>query len=208
VVEPFVTGSRNVAAKRGLVDASDRFGVFVETLRDPDVWMTTEARELNVESPFRGIYLAADQTVRMSQLYDGPWDGVTLTEGLRALVPRVLMPGKPEMNMGNFFAHELGIAVGFQALTNICITLPFEFVGNFGYVSGVLAFALIGVVWAAFAVSLLTGKRLETHPLVPFFVLTTFNIQASLSQYLVTFRDLPLVTLGAFLVWRFSKRRL
>ena len=146
-----------------------RVRLFQDTIADPSSWFDSD-RPLNFESLFRGIYRTASRATEIAGPLSGPWNGVTLRNGVSALVPRVLAPGKPLMNMGNTFAVELGMVDASNRLQNVAPTIPFEVVANFGWCAGALSFAIIGVVWTSVIAFLISPRRLATHPLMPFFI--------------------------------------
>jgi hypothetical protein len=206
VVEPFVGSSRIAAQRQGLTGTDERVELFREQLSSLEP-TAPDLREINVESPFRGIYVQAQRVSAESSMFDGPWKGQSLRDGYSAVVPRFLDPNKAESNMGNFFARELGeIGSDNGSNTNIAITIPFEFVGNYGYLAGVLSFGLIGLFWSAFVCFLLTEARLATHPLAPLCVAMMLPIESSAGQFINSLKPMPIVLLAAWAVYGLLQR--
>lgn len=206
IVEPFVSQMRIAAQVAKITTPAERvelvkdfmgMGIPIDEVSDVDI---------NIESPFRGIFDYADRIVTDSSLFNGPWNN-TPVEGMSALVPRVLYPDKPDTNMGNFFAHYLGVA-GIDSEMNIGVSIPFEIVGNYGYIPGVLSFGFIGILWTIFCVCLFSEERLATHPLAPLGIIYGMKMEASVQQFFAGFRNLPLVLGAAYLVWLILKKRI
>jgi hypothetical protein len=205
-VEPFVASSRRAARSQQLLTPEERSILFRQQLLNFEL-AAPNWQDINIQSPFRGIY---DQTVKvaaMSTLSSGPWNGQSLRDGYSAVVPRFLDSNKAESNMGNFFAHELGVSTADETKNNIAITIPFEFVGNYGFAAGVGSFGLIGVFWTLFVVSLLSEARLATHPLSPLLVTMMLALESSVGQFVNGLKDLPIALAAAWLVWWFMRRR-
>jgi hypothetical protein len=158
-------------------------------------------RQTNVESPFRGVYRHAAEIASVSTLFTGPWAGKSLRDGYSSVVPRFLDPDKADSNMGNFFAHELGVSSLEDDKNNIAISIPFEIVGNYGFAAGVLSFGVIGVAWTLFVCLLLSEARLATHPLMPFSVLILLTFESSAGQFINGIKDLPITLAAAWFVW-------
>jgi hypothetical protein len=85
--------------------------------------------------------------------------------------------------MGNFFARQLGVSEAPDYLNNVAITMPFEIVGNYGWLAGWLSFAVIGVVWASFVAFVLTVPRMTTHPLTPYLIALGMAVERSVGQF-------------------------
>jgi hypothetical protein len=85
--------------------------------------------------------------------------------------------------MGNLFARELGEAESSNYVQNVAITIPFEVVGNYGWLAGLLSFAIIGVGWASFVAFVLTVPRMTTHPFTPYLVAFVMGIESSVGQF-------------------------
>ena len=207
-VEPFVSYARIQAEIRNVATSQERIELFGEILSEGAYQTNKIFEEINFSSPFRGIYVYANRISERSELIYGPWNGSTFSDGLAALVPRVLLPDKPDMNIGNFFARDLEVSAADNYINNIGVSLPFEFVGNYGYIAGVLSFALIGILWSIFNVVVLSVPRLATHPLSPLIVVFATGMEASLGQFLARFRDFPLVLMTAYVLWRILKKRI
>jgi len=206
IVEPFVRQMRFAAEVIQITTPEERTELFKQALGSGLQLGEFNLREVNIESPFREIYEYAGRIASESSFMSGPWNN-TLSEGLLALVPRAIYPDKPELNMGNFFARELGPDPDNYDY-NIGVSIPFEFVGNYGYLAGILAFGLVGIVWTLFCVWLLSEERLATHPLAPLCIIFSLGLEASIGQFLVRFRDLPIVFGVAYVVWLILKKRI
>ncbi|TAN40747.1 MAG: glycosyltransferase family 2 protein [Nitrospirae bacterium] len=206
VVEPFVRETRIVAEITQISTPEERYELFKAAMGEATL-DDLAAIELNIESPFRYIFEYAEIIASESSLFNGPWSG-TISDGLLALVPRALYPDKPEGTVGNFFARYLGNAAPDDYEQNIGVSLPFEIVGNYGYIMGVLSFIGIGVLWTLFCVWLLSEARLATHPLAPLCIMYALSMEASIGQFLARFRDLPLLLVAAYLLWLLLRKRI
>ncbi|RII27773.1 MAG: hypothetical protein CXR31_05980 [Geobacter sp.] len=207
VVEPVVSQMRFAAEVAQITTPEERSELFKQFLNSEISLSDLQGVEINIESPFRYIYDYASRISSESYLYNGPWEN-TMSDGLLALVPRSIYPEKPELNMGNYFARYLGVSDPDNYINNIGVSIPFEFVGNYGHLAGVLSFGLIGILWTLFCVWLLSENRLATHPLTPLCIIFSLGMEASIGQFLVRFRDLPLVFGAAYLMWIILKKRL
>lgn len=203
LVEPFVATARQTAEQLQINTPEERSAVFLARLRDVPSLVPTW-RTVNIESPFRGIYQSAVSVASMSSAWHGPWDGQSLRDGLSAIVPRALSPEKQPSNMGNFFARQLGATEG--DLHSIAITIPFEFVGNYGFVAGILSFALIGLLWGAFTCGLVSAGRLATHPLSPVLIVLLLAVESSVGQFVNQVKMLMFPLALVYLVWRMRGR--
>jgi hypothetical protein len=182
IVEPFVGTMRSQAEKVRATTTSEREEIFSQGWRDFQIGEQPN-RDVNVESLFRGIYPLAKKVADQSSLLDGPWKGQSLRDGFSALLPRALFPYKADSNMGNLFARELGEAESSNYVQNVAITIPFEVVGNYGWLAGLLSFAIIGVGWASFVAFVLTVPRMTTHPFTPYLVAFVMGIESSVGQF-------------------------
>jgi hypothetical protein len=212
IVEPFVFNSRLRAEASGARDQADRITVFLQAINEGDLTVHTDLQSINISSLFRGIYPLAGELTRRNSLLNGYWQGITLDQGLQALIPRALSPDKPNMDIGNFMARTVGVDIGVVTpdnfITSVAVSIPFEFVGNYGWLVGVGSFALIGFVWALLCGWLLSPQRLAMHPLSPWLVFLAFGMEAPLASFLATFRDLAIVFGVAVLIWLLLKKRL
>jgi len=206
VVEPVVSQMRFAAEVAQITTPEERTELFKQFLSSEISMADMQSFEINIESPFRYIYDFASRISSECSFFAGPWDG-TILDGLLALVPRAIYPDKPELNMGNFFARELGPDPDNYDY-NIGVSIPFEFVGNYGYLAGILAFGIIGVIWTLFCVWLLSEDRLATHPLAPLCIIFSLGMEASIGQFLFRFRDLPIVFGVAYILWLILKKRI
>ncbi len=207
IVEPFVSQMRFAAEVAKVATPEERAELAKLGLRERLWTYNISMLDVNIESPFRWIFIYADRIASDSSMFSGPWNG-TLSEGLLTLVPRAIYPAKPDSNMGNYFARYLGVSAADNYINNIGVSLPFEFVGNYGYLNGILSFGFIGVLWTLFCVWLLSEDRLATHPLSPMIIVYSLGMEASLGQFLARFRDLILVFGVAYVLWILLKKRL
>ena len=196
-VEPFVAVTR-IAAQKASLTSEDQQEFFRESLAHfsfGDIgW-----REWNVESPFRAIYPHAVRVADQSNLLHGPWAGESLREGFLTIIPRALSPNKPDSNMGHYFAQQLGDPSAIYPNQNIAISVPFEFVGDYGWLAGVASFALIGLTWPTFICFLLTPTRLSTHPLMPYLLSVLLVFEQGAGQFINSAKVLifPLAAVAA-----------
>jgi hypothetical protein len=201
IVEPLIASGRITAQQRGAMSSSERRGDFSEVLKSTS-FVRTDWKNLNVEVFFRGIYPVAGEITRRASIFSGEWDGYTLLWGLEAIVPRVLKPEKRDQNIGNFFSQTIGADLGISSrddvMNNISPTIMFEIVGNWGLLAGLLAFPAVGLFWAALCTTLLSGARINSHPLGVVLFLTALGIESSVGSFLAGLRDLGLVI---FIVW-------
>jgi hypothetical protein len=205
-ITPFVTYGRNAVLISGAADSAMRKQIFSEVLKDPLAFLPAAVEAMDVSVFFRDMYPIAGELTRRNGLFDGEWHGDTITWGLEVLVPRVFMPDKRDMNIGNFFVQTVGVDIGISGiddtLTNIGSTIPFEFVGNFGWCAGILSFGLIGVFWPLLCSWLLSPARLSNHPLTPFLVVSSMGMESALGHYLVGLRGLIIPLLLCYLIHR------
>ncbi len=205
-VEPFVASSRTASNSQNANSSDDRVEIFRQKLREGS-FAALNWREINIESPFRFIYSEAIQVAAISEMNSGPWAGESLENGFSTMVPRFLSPQKADSNMGNYFAHQLGEAGEGDETYNISITIPFEFVGNYGFVAGILSFGLLGFFWTAILCFLLSEQRLATHPLMPVCVTLIMTVEGSVGQMANGLKLLPIPILAAWVVFIAVRRK-
>lgn len=207
LIEPFVAASRMAAERASLTTESERKDLFATRLSEmrfdvPD-W-----RQINIESPFRFIYPGCVEIASRSSFLSGPWGGQSLRAGLSSLVPRALSPDKADSNMGNFFAQQLNASDIHNSVNNIAITIPFEIVGNYGFLAGIGSFGIIGILWAGFISFLLTPSRLATHPLAPYFIGLLLSMESSVGQFLGIVKVVPIPLIVMLSLWLLVRRQL
>jgi hypothetical protein len=206
-VEPFVDTARLQCETKGAYSSEQRTEIFEEVLLKGEFLPKTWG-QVAIGSPFRGIYGLAQQTAGLAGLAQGPWEGESIRKGMLTWIPRALYPDKPDTNMGHFFATQL-TAPGYQnEMQNVAITVPFEFVGNYGWLAGVLSFALIGTLWTILTVWLLSHARLATHPLMPWLLLVAMTFEQSVGTFINGIKDLPISLLVVLVIWLSSRHRL
>ena len=212
VVQPFIDYSRQVVWQRPDATVEDRVAVFFEQLTENHfVQSEKKYKYIRVESPFRFIYELSGEIIRQNNFAHGRWQGQTLWTGLQVVIPRALYPGKPDLNIGNFFAKEiavpLGLASPFDDQHNIAITLPFEIVGNYGYLAGVVSFFVLGVICAAAIFFFIPKQNLHNHPLAPYLVVSVLQIEGSLGSILGFCRSLIVPLLFLWILWGLHNKR-
>jgi len=200
VVEPFVSQARTLAQVEQITTPQERTELFKEQLVAGDFSRPGGWDDVNVASPFRGIFDYAGRATARSSLLQGPWGGTTISWGLSTVVPRVFAGAeKRDSTMGNFFDRELGNA---NSTNSVALSIPFEVLGNWGILAGIAAFAFIGAGWTAFAIFWLTPERLSSHPLMPFFFLVGMGMELSLGSFLAQLRDLSVLLAAFWLLMR------
>jgi hypothetical protein len=211
-ITPFVTYGRNAALTSGAVDSAMRKQIFSEVIKNPQAFLPTAVKAIDISVFFRGMYPVAGELTRRNGFFDGEWHGYTIAWGFEILVPRVFMPGKRNMNIGNFFCQTVGADIGVSnrndTLTSIGMSIPFEFVGNYGWCAGILSFGLIGVFWSLLCAWLLSPARLSNHPLTPFLVLSTIGMEGALGHFLAELRGLIIPLLLCYFVYRMLRGKL
>lgn len=211
IVDPFVTTARQTAIMTSAQSTTDRTDIFLDTFLSGR-FLQSDVRDVKVEQLFRGIYPLAGELTRKADWFDGYWKGETVEMGLQALIPRALAPDKPEMNVGNLMSRTIGTDLGLtdpsNYLNSIAVSLPFEFVGNYGWVAGLFTFLGIGFFWSLLTGFLLSPSRLSTHPLAPWLVGITLNLEQPFGHYLATFRDMVIPLAVAFALWILLRKHL
>jgi hypothetical protein len=201
VVAPYVSLGRHLAAKSKISTSWERAQVFRDLLSKPELFLPSADREIDVSPLFRHIAPLAAELTRRNGLLEGEWGGDTIVWGLEILAPRVINPDKRDMNIGNFFARTVGADIGFTdrfgEVTNISLTIPFEFVGNFGLLSGLLAFFGLGIFWSLVSAWVLSKARLHSHPFTPCVIMVGMGIEGAMGHWLMSLRGflLPLALL-------------
>lgn len=205
-VEPFVAVTR-LAAQKASLTAEDQREFFADSLEGFSLgdmgW-----REWNMQSPFRSIYPHAVRLASQAGLFRGPWDGESLRQDLSTIIPRALSPNKPDSNAGHYFAEQLGDPGAIYATQNIAISMPFQFVGDYGWLAGVASFALIGLTWPAFICFVLTPTRLSTHPLMPYLLSLLLVFEQGAGQFLNSTKALVFPFAAVAAVWFVFDRKL
>ena len=192
IVEPYVAMGRFLSVTSGVTSSPERQEVFRNMLVSGEIYKVESFMDVNIASPFRGVYELAGDITRNNDYFTGEWKGYTLGWGLEAIIPRVILPGKRDLNVGNFFAINSYSRVHNEIVSdemfNVGPTLPFEFVGNYGYFIGFLSFALLGFLFSLFSCFLLSAKRLHNHPLTPLLILIGMRLEAPLGHWLASIR--------------------
>ncbi len=212
IVEPFVTSTRVQAQQAGAQTPEARIQVFSQAIQEGALLAGRDWRDIQVAQLFRGIYPLAGEITRQNSWFNGYWQGETIARGLQVIVPRALLPGKPDADIGNFFARTVGVDIGISTPDNydynISLSIPFEVVGNYGSVAGVGSFALIGLFWALLCGWLLSPERLSSHPLSPYFVSVALIVESPLGNVLAIVRDLFFPIIGLYFAWLLLRKRL
>jgi hypothetical protein len=207
IVQPFVDTARMLCEIRGAYNSEQRIQIFEEVLTKGEFFPNSWA-DVSIESPFRGIYQLAQQTADLAGSTEGPWSGESIRQGVQTWIPRALDPDKPDMNIGHFFAVQLAVPSYQSEMHNVSISVPFEIVGNYGWVAGVLSFAFIGAAWTALTVWMLSRERLATHPLMPWLIGIIMTIEGSVGTFVNGNKDLPVALLVVLGVWLSSRHQL
>jgi hypothetical protein len=110
------------------------------------------------------------------------WHGATYEPVLTKLVPRVLLPGKPEEDTGQMFGHRYGLLNTRDTRTSYNMPMLVEFYANFGLIGAILGMAFLG--WAYVSMQYVALRKL--NPLLgtgsAIFVLSTLAyIESSFS---------------------------
>lgn len=205
LITPYVNYGRHAALVSGAETSATREQIFREALKTPEKFLPRSLDAVNVSVFFRGIFPLASELTRRNDLFAGEWGGYTIVWGLEVPVPRVLLPTKRDSNIGNFFCRTVGADIGvsgrYDYLNNIAISIPFEFVGNYGWMAGVLSFGMLGVLWALACGWLLSPARLSSHPLTPMLVLLTLRMESPLGSFLGALRGLLIPLFLAYVIY-------
>ncbi len=128
------------------------------------------------------------------------------------MIPRELFPEKPSTSIGNFFTQTLGVDLGVADASdfgsNTAISIPFEIVGNYGWLAGILSFGVIGLAWSFYCAMILTTNRLSTHPLTPWMVVFAATLEAPIGHFLANVRGQLIPLLTMLILSRLLKGRL
>jgi len=212
IVEPFVSYARNQAQISGVEATVDRQDVFRQAIAEGALFGQRNWRDMQIDSLFRGIYPLAGELVRKSSFLGGYWNGESIKRGLQILVPRALMPNKPDSDIGNFFARTVGVDTGIASsgdyYFNIAVSIPFEFVGNYGLLSGILSFPIIGFLWALICGYLLSVPRISSHPLTPYMIYVALTMESPIGTFLAGLRNLMIPFFVMGIVWIALKKKL
>lgn len=212
IVEPFVSESRSAAESEIISSREDRISLMLDHLKDPLNQGFASWRDVNVESPFRGVWFIGGELARRNGFTRGEWGGESLVWGVEALIPRVLHPKKPDLNVGNLIsrtvAADLGIFRREDTVTNAAISIPFEMIGNFGLIVGILSFGFVGAMWSCVCGVLFSAERSNNHPLAAWFVVGTMSLEAPFGHFLAFLRDLIIPFLCIFAIVMITKRKL
>jgi hypothetical protein len=211
-ITPFVSFGRNVALVSGAEDSAMRREIFTEVLKDPRAFLPTAVEAMDPGSLFRGIFPLAGELTRRNGMFEGEWHGDTIMWGFEILVPRAFKPDKRDTSIGNFFSQTVGADIGSSnrsdMVNNVAISIPFEFVGNYGWFAGVMSFGLIGILWTMLCGWLLSPWRLSNHPLTPFLVLSTMGMEGALGHFLSGLRQLIVPLLFCVVVYRMLRGKI
>jgi hypothetical protein len=209
VITPYVNYGRNAALTTGAGNSAERENIFAHVLKNPQAFLPTGMEEIDPAIFFRGISPLAGEVTRRNEPFNGEWHGSTIIWGFESLVPRVIWPDKPDNNIGAFYTTDLGVDSvtardnnDVSYISNSAISIPFEFVGNYGWCAGILAFGLLGVTWSLWCGWLLSPARLSNHPLTPWLVLSAMVMEQSLGNYFGMFRMLIIPLLLCFVIYR------
>ena len=200
-VLPFVTDLRYLAQSMTLTSKSDVKELVLEYVKSFKFKDVRERADFNPAVFFRGIYYYAGTVADRSNIFSGPWGGYTYKTGFLALIPRAIYPEKPDLNIGNYVARDIGAFPESDHLTNIGVSLPVEAWGNFGAFAALLSFVFIGIMWSFVCGLILSPQRLHDHPIAPIFVLQTIGFEAVLAHFLSgTLKMYPFMLFGAWII--------
>lgn len=211
-IVPFVSYARHEANRQGATNSQERKEIFKRVLTERKVYSPESLSSLNVAIFFRYIYPLAAEVTRRNSMLRGEWEGYTIAWGFEILIPRAIKPDKRDMNIGNFFSRTIAADIGMHAasdeVNNVGLSLPFEFVGNYGWFAGVLSFGVIGVFWSLWCGLLLSVDRLSDHPLTPMMVLTTLGMEAAMGHFLASLRAFLFLLIVAYFIYLLLNRKL
>lgn len=212
ILEPFVATGRHLVEMMESQTVEERESVFRTMLTEGNVWRLNSWEDVNIASPFRGLYRFAGEIARRATPYSGEWEGFTLWWGLLVLVPREFFPEKPPANIGNFFTQTLGVdlelAEATDFVSNTSVSIPFEIVGNYGWLAGILSFGIIGFAWSLLCAMILSADRLSTHPLVPWIVVFAATLESPVGHFLAGVRGIVIPVLAMFVVSKLVRGKL
>lgn len=212
IVEPYIAMGRVLSEASEVTSSTGRMEVFKNMLMTGDIYSVKYFKEINIASPFRGIYELAGDITRHNDFFEGEWNGYTLGWGLEAIIPRTFLPGKRDLNVGNFFYHTVYSRVHDVIVTseinNVAPSVPFEFIGNYGYFAGLLSFALIGIFFSLLCCFLLSAKRLQDHPLMPMLISLGMGLEAPLGHWLAGLRGLVFPLVMIYFILLLTKHKL
>lgn len=212
IVEPYVAMGRFLAETSGVISSTEQKEVFKNMLMTGDIYNVQSFKDINIASPFRGIYELAGDITRHNDFFEGEWNGYTLVWGLEAIIPRAILPEKRDLNVGNFIYHTVYSRVHNVIVTsdinNVSPSVPFEFIGNFGYFAGLLSFALIGFFFSLLCCFMLSAKRLHDHPLMPIVILIAMRLEAPLGHWLANVRGLIFPLIMIYIISLLMKHKL
>ena len=201
IVLPFVTDLRYLAQSETLTSKSDAKELLLEYVKTFKFKDVRERADFDPAVFFRSIYYYAGIVADRSNIFSGPWGGYTYKTGFLALIPRVIWPEKPDLNIGNYVASDIGAFPESDHLTNIGVSLPIEAWGNFGAFAAVLSFGFIGIMWSLVCGLALSPQRLHDHPIAPIFVLQTMGFEGVLGHFLSgTLKMYPFMLFGAWII--------
>jgi len=211
-IAPFVNYARHEAMFQGATGSQERKEIFKRALTEREMYSPESWSSLNVPILFRFIYPLAAEVTRRNTMLHGEWEGYTIAWGFEILIPRALKPDKRDMNIGNFFSRTIAADIGMHAysdeVNNVGLSLPFEFVGNYGWFAGVLSFGVIGVFWSLWCGFLLSVDRLSDHPLTPLIVCSTLGMEAAMGHFLAGLRGFLFLLIVAYFIYSLLNRKL
>ncbi|MEQ1935894.1 MAG: hypothetical protein ABL962_18720, partial [Fimbriimonadaceae bacterium] len=167
IVFPFITASR-LATTVGL-DRGDFINLTIDYLLSGN-WQTDAAEHNAIESLGRGVLAYFAEIVAQTGISVDYFHGRTIMHGLEAMVPRVLIPDKPDLNIGNWTGQAYGAVAMTDDVTSVSPTLIGEFYMNFGLAGVAVGMVMVGYVAVLVDRYLIVSVATWTMPIFVYFV--------------------------------------
>jgi hypothetical protein len=201
LLEPSVRLARDRAFAGAAGGPEDVGGLVVvaagDVLRGDGEPAALDSRASTLLAPFRGLAELGGEIVLRATASSGGGHFPTVSDGVRSTIPRVLLPTKPELDVGNAFARDYGVDLDIVSIsdriTNLSPSVTMDVVSEFGRLAGLVTFALLGILWAI-AECLLLGpaSKAGPHPLVGWFAFFGWKIESNVASWLAEVRDLAI----------------
>ena len=167
---PFVTASRFAFKAEEFAGSRDQLAELMVDYLASKEWLGDAETFLAVESLGRGLLPYFARVVQQSGTAVEFMQGKTFIQGLEVLVPRLLYPEKPDMNIGNWTAKAFGAVDPSDDVTNFSPTFIGEFYMNFGVTGVFVGMFLMGILATLVDRYLIIDKRSWTMPIMVSFV--------------------------------------